>query len=144
MIDLFEAVLKSADAVDSKYRDICQCRDDLLGFLDRNDWFGIDSEWKDGHVFINEYRDIEPKIVLWLRAYQRTDGERLEILLDAYRNDYPFTCERFAAFAKEHDIVDKPSGWKILDFIISHSDRDTNVFPYRIFALIRYLLACLK
>lgn len=126
MIDLFEAVLKSADAVDSKYRDICQCRDDLLGFLDRNDWFGIESEWKDGHVFINEYRDIEPKIVLWLRAYQRTDGERLEILLDAYRNDYPFTCERFAAFAKEHDIVDKPSGWKILDFIISHSDRDVS------------------
>lgn len=126
MIDLFEAVLKSADAVDSKYRDICQCRDDLLGFLDRNDWFGIESEWKDGHVFINEYRDIKPKIVLWLRAYQRTDGERLEILLDAYRNDYPFTCERFAAFAKEHDIVDKPSGWKILDFIISHSDRDVS------------------
>lgn len=126
MIDLFEAVLKSADAVDSKYRDICQCRDDLLGFLDRNDWFGIETERKDGHVFINEYRDIEPKIVLWLKAYQRTDGERLEILLEAYRNDYPFTCERFAAFAKEHDIVDKPSGWKILDFIISHSDRDVS------------------
>lgn len=126
MIDLFEAVLKSADAVDSKYRDICQCRDDLLGFLDRNDWFGIETEWKDGHVFINKYRDIEPKIVLWLKAYQRTDGERLEILLEAYRNDYPFTCERFAAFAKEHDIVDKPSGWKILDFIISHSDRDVS------------------
>ena len=126
MIDLFEAVLKSADAVDSKYRDICQCRDDLLGFLDRNDWFGIETERKDGHVFINEYRDIEPKIVLWLKAYQRTDGERLEILLEAYLNDYPFTCERFAAFAKEHDIVDKPSGWKILDFIISHSDRDVS------------------
>ena len=33
MIDLFEAVMKSAVATDSKYRDICQCRDDLLGFL---------------------------------------------------------------------------------------------------------------
>ena len=124
MIDLFEAVVNSADAIGSKYRDICQCRDDLLGFLDRNDWFGIETEWRDGHVFINEYSDIEPKIALWLKAYQRTDGERLEILLDTYHDDYPFTCERFAAFAKEHDIIDKPSGWKILDFIISHSDKD--------------------
>ena len=124
MIDLFEAVVNSADAIGSKYRDICQCRDDLLGFLDRNDWFGIETEWRDGHVFINEYSDIEPKIALWLKAYQRTDGERLKILLDTYHDDYPFTCERFAAFAKEHDIIDKPSGWKILDFIISHSDKD--------------------
>ena len=126
MIDLFEAVMKSAAAMDSKYRDLCQCRDDLLGFLDRNGWFGMETEWRDGHVFINEYSDIEDRIALWLKAYQRTDTERMEILLEAYQDDYPFTCEKFAAFAEEHEIFEKPSGWKILDFIISHSDKDAD------------------
>lgn len=37
---LFDEVLKDAAQVQSAYRDICRCRDDLLGFLDRNGWFG--------------------------------------------------------------------------------------------------------
>lgn len=126
MIDLFEAVIKSAVATDSKYRDICQCRDDLLGFFDRNKWFGKKVEWKDGHVFINEYSDIEDRIALWLKAYQKTDAERMKILLDAYRDAYPFTCESFTSFAEKHGIINKPSGWKILDFIIAHSTKDVD------------------
>lgn len=124
MNDLFEMVRAASEAVESKYRDKCQCRDDLLGFLDRNEWFGKKTEWREGRCFIEGYEDIKDRLELWLRAYQRTPGERFEILMERYSNDYPDICKRFSEFAVEHDITDTPSGWKILDFILFHSDKD--------------------
>ena len=126
MTDLFEMVNYKAESVGSKYRDICQCRDDLLGFLDRNDWFGKKNEWKAGRVFIDDYGSIKDNLELWLRAYQRTPEERFTILLERYESEYPNTCKQFKVFADERGIADKPSGWKILDFMISHSDKDVD------------------
>jgi len=40
MTRLFDEVLEDAARTGSRYRDICRCRDDLLGFLDVNGWFG--------------------------------------------------------------------------------------------------------
>ena len=40
MTRLFDEVLEDAVRTGSRYRDICRCRDDLLGFLDVNGWFG--------------------------------------------------------------------------------------------------------
>lgn len=123
-MDLFEIVQITAASVDSKYRDICQCRDDLLGFLDRNEWFGRRSEWKDGRCYIDDYHEIEAKISLWLRAYQRSPEERFKILLDEYKSIYPNVCNSFEEYAIRQEIIDKPSGWKILDFLLAHMSKD--------------------
>ena len=124
MTDLFEMVLATAESEDSKYRDICQCRDDLLGFLDRNEWFGVGNIWKDGRCFVEDYPEVESKIALWLRAYQRSPEERFKILLDKYKDVYPNVCNRFEEYAIREKITDKPSGWKILDSILAHLNGD--------------------
>ena len=89
MTDLFEMVLATAESEDSKYRDICQCRDDLLGFLDRNEWFGVGNIWKDGRCFVEDYPEVESKIALWLRAYQRSPEESRDRLMQRLAGLFP-------------------------------------------------------
>lgn len=121
---LFDEVLKDAAQVQSAYRDICRCRDDLLGFLDRNGWFGQAPEGSGREMAVSDYESMRGPIRLWLSAYQRTPREKLSVLLDTYSGQLPETCRRYRKFVAREGISDEPSGWKILDFILSACGRE--------------------
>lgn len=125
---LFDEVLKDAEETGSKYRDICRCRDDLLGFLDRNEWFGQAPVNSGKDIAVEDYECMRESIRLWLSAYQKSPRERMMILADRYRGTLPDTCNRYLKFAENEGIADKPSGWKILDFILSSCSRE--IFTY--------------
>ena len=95
---LFDEVLKDAAQVQSAYRDICRCRDDLLGFLDRNGWFGQAPEGSGREMAVSDYESMRGPIRLWLSAYQRTPREKLSVLLDTYSGQLPGTCRRYRKF----------------------------------------------
>lgn len=121
---LFDEVLKDVEETGSKYRDICRCRDDLLGFLDRNEWFGQTPVNSGKDIAVEDYECMRESIRLWLSAYQKSPRERMMILADRYRDTLPDTCNRYLKFAENEGIADKPSGWKILDFILSSCVRE--------------------
>lgn len=124
MTVLFDEVLKDAGRLKSRYRDICRCRDDLLGFLDRNGWFGQAPEGSGREMAVGDYESMRGPICLWLSAYQKTPREKLSVLLDAYSGQLPETCGLYRKFAAQEGIEDEPGGWKILDFILSACSRE--------------------
>lgn len=124
MMVLFDEVLKDAVQLQSAYRDICRCRDDLLGFLDRNGWFGQVPEGSGREMSVCDYESMRGPIRLWLSAYQKTPREKLSLLLDAHSRRLPETCRCYRSFVLREGIGNEPSGWKILDFILSSCDRE--------------------
>lgn len=121
---LFDEVLKDAEETGSKYRDICRCRDDLLGFLDRNEWFGQTPVNSGRNVAVEDYECMRDAVRLWLAAYQKSSREKMMLLLEKYQKILPDTCSRYQEFAESEGISDRPCGWKILDFILSSCNRE--------------------
>lgn len=128
MAVLFDEVLRDAERTGSKYRDICRCRDDLLGFLDRNAWFGQVPAGTGRETTVPDYECMRDAMRLWLSAYQKPSREKLQLLLEQYRNRMPETCALYQEFAETEGIADKPGGWKILDFILSSCDRELSLY----------------
>lgn len=124
MTVLFDEVLRDAERTGSKYRDICRCRDDLLGFLDRNEWFGQVPAGTGLEIMVPDYEGMRGAVCLWLEAYQKPPREKMELLLKQYQYRLPQTCALYRTFAETEDIADRPGGWKILDFILSSCDRE--------------------
>ena len=124
MTILFDEVLRDAERTGSKYRDICRCRDDLLGFLDRNEWFGQVPAGTGLEIMVPDYEGMRGAVCLWLEAYQKPPREKMELLLKQYQYRLPQTCAPYRIFAETEDIADRPGGWKILDFILSSCDRE--------------------
>ena len=124
MTILFDEVLRDAERTGSKYRDICRCRDDLLGFLDRNEWFGQVPAGTGLEIMVPDYEGMRGAVCLWLEAYQKPPREKMELLLKQYQYRLPQTCALYRTFAETEDIADRPGGWKILDFILSSCDRE--------------------
>ena len=124
MTVLFDEVLRDAERTGSKYRDICRCRDDLLGFLDRNEWFGQVPAGTGLEIMVPDYGGMRGAVCLWLEAYQKPPREKMELLLKQYQYRLPQTCALYRIFAETEDIADRPGGWKILDFILSSCDRE--------------------
>ena len=124
MTVLFDEVLRDAERTGSKYRDICRCRDDLLGFLDRNAWFGQVPAGTGLEIMVPDYEGMRGAVCLWLEAYQKPPREKMELLLKQYQYRLPQTCALYRIFAETEDIADRPGGWKILDFILSSCDRE--------------------
>lgn len=128
MTRLFDEVLEDAARTGSRYRDICRCRDDLLGFLDVNGWFGQEPVNCGRDTCVDDYECMRDAIRLWLEAYQKPPRERLMILMDHYKDRMPSTCGLYLEFAASEGILDQPGGWKILDFILSSCDRELASF----------------
>ena len=124
MTVLFDEVLRDAERTGSKYRDICRCRDDLLGFLDRTEWFGQVPAGTGLEIMVPDYEGMRGAVCLWLEAYQKPPREKMELLLKQYQYRLPQTCALYRTFAETEDIADRPGGWKILDFILSSCDRE--------------------
>ena len=109
---LFDEVLKDAAQVQSAYRDICRCRDDLLGFLDRNGWFGQAPEGSGREMAVSDYESMRGPVRLWLSAYQKAPREKLSLLLEASSGRLPETCRHYRRF------VDREGAYPAREFSV--------------------------
>lgn len=72
----------------------------LTDFLEDNDWFGIETIWKDGALYIHKTDAdmIFPKIETYFRYFGLNDIDKVTLLADMYK-------ERFESFAEQFCIL---------------------------------------
>ena len=83
---LFEEVQVMAKGNDSKYRNVQKCRDDLLEFLDVNEWFGMSKRGADKNIEVIITDKALSSLELWINAYGRpADSASVRFLKAAVR-----------------------------------------------------------
>ena len=98
-------------------------RDALLCFLDANAWFDLEP----GKT-LRETVVAEGRIRFWLCAYKRPGEEKTSMLLRACREKYPATAKRLSDFISAGRKESCVQGWKFLDFLLSHIDREVALY----------------
>ena len=121
-IYLFEVVMHEAQAVGSLFRNTLRGRDALLVFLDMNNWFGVSHSGIGNEVRISTLEPMKDALDLWLRAYGRSQEEKVDLLLETYASVFPQTCRMFRKFVQQTDCKRQDSTWKVLDFILATLD----------------------
>lgn len=125
---LFEKISSMAVENKSDFRNIQKCRDDLLEFLDCNQWFEMPSRGKAQDIeviFNNEaYRCLE----LWLKAYGKSPEEKVNLIINRFKNSYPSTVQSIRDFVYKREIFDKNCGYQLLDFIFYVISDDRELF----------------
>ena len=127
-IPLFEAVLREAGAVNSKFRNNQYGRDALWIFLDVNEWFGIEHGGIGQDMWIASVEPMKPALRLWLRAYKRSVAEKIELLLESYAPSLPRTCRMFRQYMSENDCAAKTSVLNLLDFLLYSLKREIDEY----------------
>ena len=123
-INLLAAVSREAEFADSRFRDNIQGRNALWNFLEVNSWFGVEHGGVGRDIWIASLEPVRPSLNLWLRACGRSRGEKIDLMLEAYRSALPRTCRMFEKFADETGCKSGEDAWKILDFLLSSLDRE--------------------
>ncbi len=121
---LFEVAAEAASAIGSKYRDICQCRDDLYGFMDANEWFGLKTEGSGHNLRVIGLKDYHDRILLWLKAYRRSNDEKLEILFSEYEKNFPGLCLEYKKYTADAGCISEARTWQALDYLLSSARSD--------------------
>lgn len=123
IITLYEHVDLIAKEMDSSYRDIRKCRDDLLDFMDANSWFGQQVKGKGDDIYLDDMSRVIPGLSLWLQGYGKSDIEKLGMLLEHYDKLYPETCSRYKEFMASNKYR-TASSLRVLDFVFSNIDEE--------------------
>ena len=118
-VSLYKEAMIMAQSIDSRYRDTLPGRDALLVFMDMNDWFGLTPEFRNKDVFISSVEPFRERLKLWLRAYKRTGEEKIDLMLEAYHEIFPDTCDRISSFMMDESIKRQPAAYKMTDFILA-------------------------
>lgn len=118
-VSLYQEVWKIAQSIDSRYRDTLSGRDALLVLMDMNGWFGLTPEFRNHDVYVSSVDHFRDRLELWLRAYKRTGAEKIDLMLEAYHEKLPDTCDRIAAFMMDENIKNQPAAYKMTDFILA-------------------------
>ena len=122
---LFEAAEKMAAELGSRFKNNKNGKRNLLEFMDANNWFGFKSNGSEMPEINNEVIEhIKDSLALWLSAYKQSGRVKIELMLNHFNAKYPQTCRLYQQFVHDNDLVDEPSAWKLLDFILSEIDRD--------------------
>ena len=117
-INLFEKSAEIAAENQSSFKLTLHGKDKLIDFMDANGWFGIRYNFVKDEIFVDTMEPCVDQLSLWLRAYGKNAGEKMELMLDYYGKTFPDTCERFRAYLVSHDRIEKKTTCLVLDFIL--------------------------
>ena len=107
-----------ANELGSLYRDTRRCRDDLLDFMDANEWFGQEVKGTGDDIYLPDMSAVIPGLTLWMKGYGRNDEEKILLLLEQFEPLYPKTCERLRDFIGKSSYCAACS-LRVMDFIFS-------------------------
>ncbi|MDR3349998.1 MAG: hypothetical protein LBO03_10485 [Acidaminococcales bacterium] len=124
--NLFSYVLQTGNEVGSLYQNSKADKRAVAEFMEANDWFNTEYALIDKaiHMTSRDLTAIRERLVLWLKAYKRSDREKTALLLGTFNDTYPETCRLYARFISDSIMADKPTSWKLLDFLFSEIDRE--------------------
>lgn len=120
---LFSYARDAASGCDGFYRDRVRDRDELLAFMDANEWFGITYEQINDDFMIEITDEIRAALSVWFSAYRRTNTEKTSILLDLLEKSFPQTASRFREYLSSVKGVTR-CAWKILDFMLAVLEKE--------------------
>lgn len=125
-VDIYAVASKMAEELKSLYMGKQVCRRKLLEFMDVNEWFGITRTMEYGVVLISEHdvKKLEKPLTLWLSAYKKPGREKINLMLYHFNEIYPITCNLYREFITKRAAQDKPSAWKLLDYLFSEIDKE--------------------
>lgn len=134
-IDLFEAVKEKAMTEGSFYKGNKKDRQRLMDFLEMNNWFGqsesiariIPDRSAVMDMLLIEECDVIVQLGyldIWLKAYKKSNCEKLAILAEYGRTVYPVTTSSFISFIKENGLEDETVSWRLFDFLLGHLERE--------------------
>jgi len=115
---LFKTAEAMASELNSLYKGNSFDKRDILEFMDANDNFGMKEITRD------TIKTIKEQLTLWLSAYKQPGRIKIDLMLTHFKDMYPNTCRLYRKFITDNDLENKPSSWKLLDFILSEIDRD--------------------
>jgi hypothetical protein len=123
---LFSHAARLGESLNSLYRDNRFGRQDILEFMDANDWFGIEYVMKnrEPQMTLQSLEKIRKSLTLWLAAYRKPGRDKIALMLEHFSGTYPETCRLYGSFIRSREFDDEPSSWKLLDFLLSEIDRD--------------------
>jgi hypothetical protein len=120
-VDLAAIVAEIAAEIDSLYKNTNKQRATLLQFMAVNDWFGINYTIKGCSALIkaDDAEKFRDRLALWLAAFKQPGSVKIVLMLKAFENTYPRTCELFACFIADKDVDSSPMYWQLLDFLLT-------------------------
>lgn len=121
---LYKEVYRLACETDSLYRDTRPCRDDLLDFMDANEWFGQTVHGTGDSIWIPEMDKIRDALCVWLSAYRRSVPEKTDILIRSQRNRFPVTCSFLEGYLRERSHWGTESGLRMMDYLLSSLEKE--------------------
>lgn len=125
---LFERVSQLALETESKYKNNQTCRDNLLEFLDINEWFGMDYRVKGMDTEVCLQEKAVDSIRVWLSGYARKPEEKIQILLDAHEVSHPNTCASLKQFLSREGCWSRSCIWQALDFLFYVMKSDLDIY----------------
>lgn len=133
--DFFKAIMERARILDSLYSGNIQDRQNIISFIEANDWFcqgvphaenGMQDAISSGCLLMNSEKAgrLVDKISLWLEAYQRSNEEKLGVLAKLGERFLPWTTDSYVQYVKDVGQEKEPAAWKLLDYFLSHLGRE--------------------
>ena len=97
----------------------------LTDFLEDNDWFGIETIWKDGALYIHKTDAdmIFPKIETYFRYFGLNDIDKVTLLADMYKERFPDSAPKLLKFVDEFSVPDILV-YHLLDFLLIYQKKD--------------------
>lgn len=114
---LFSYAAETALNSGSLYRNKTRDRDELLAFMDANEWFGSPYEQNGDEFMIIMTAEIKEAVSIWINAYRRNNTDKVEILLTILEKSFPQTSQRFRRYKASAGKDTDRSTWKVLDFM---------------------------
>jgi hypothetical protein len=123
---IYAHFLEIGQELGSLFRSSKTGRRHVLEFMDANDWFGMEHKIiaRTPHMSVHDLQAIQESITLWLSAYKQPSRKKITLMLGHFKDRCPETCRLYEQFISNNQMADKPSGWMLLDYILSEIDRE--------------------
>jgi len=129
--NLFIEIRNNAEKMGSLYRGNIQDRQNVISFIEMNDWFGHSNPAKEtslqdaitvGVLLMDSgiAVKINENLELWLQAYSRSNEDKLDVLVRFGESILPLTTDSYIRFIKGANKAGEPVSWKLLDYLLSH------------------------
>lgn len=125
---LFSYAAAAALSNGSLYRDRTRDRDELLAFMDANEWFGSSYEQNGDEFMVVMTAEIKNAVSIWINAYRRTNDEKVEILLTLLEKTFPQISQRFRRYMASEGKGNERSTWKVLDFMAASLKKELDEY----------------
>lgn len=134
-IDFFGWAAVLAEKVGSKYTDRQRCRSQLYEFMEANSWFELNRSPESNREAVlyrktqwllspEEAALLEPRLCLWLSAYQRDNREKLALLAGHGMQLHPETTSAYMEFIRQEHWENRQPAWQLLDHLLASVNRE--------------------